>query len=81
MLGENHSLINDFPDYQDLILKLSESDNGFAQDNKKYSALDKEIRTLELNDAPIDDSAMHQLKHDRAELKDALYQRLLDASN
>lgn len=47
MLGENHSLINDFPDYQDLILKLTESDDGFAQDNKKYSSLDKEIRTLE----------------------------------
>ncbi|MFV7770495.1 YdcH family protein [Shewanella marisflavi] len=80
MLGENHSLVNDFPDYQDLILKLTESDEGFATDNKKYSALDKEIRTLELNDAPIDDSAMNQLKHERAELKDALYQRLLAAS-
>ena len=81
MLGENHSLVNDFPDYQDLILKLTESDEGFATDNKKYSELDKEIRTLELNDAPIDDSAMNQLKHDRAELKDSLYQRLLAASN
>ncbi|MCL1042251.1 MULTISPECIES: YdcH family protein [Shewanella] len=80
MLGENHSLVNDFPDYQDLILKLTESDEGFATDNKKYSALDKEIRTLELNDAPIDDSAMNQLKHERAELKDVLYQRLLAAS-
>lgn len=78
MLGENHSLVNEFPEYQDIITKLTESDEVFAKDTKHYNALDKEIRELELNDAPIDDVAMHQLKHERAVLKDALYQRLVD---
>ncbi len=79
MLGENHSLINEFPEYQDIIAVLTESDEVFAKDAKQYNALDKEIRTLELNGAPVDDEAMHQLKHERAILKDALYQRLVDA--
>lgn len=79
MLGENHSLIKEFPEYQDIIAMLTESDEVFAKDTKHYNALDKEIRTLELNGAPIDDEAMHQLKHERAILKDALYQCLVDA--
>jgi len=77
MLGENHSLVNEFPEYKDSIARLSKSDEVFAKNTKHYDALDKEIREHELNDAPIDDEAMHQLKHERAVLKDALYQRLV----
>lgn len=80
MLGEVHSLVHEFPDMEGTIEKLKSSDDSFAADNKRYDELDKEIRTLELNGAPIDDQAMHQLKHDRSELKDSLYQRLLAAS-
>ena len=80
MLGEDHSLLNDFPELTDTINSLMASDPTFAADNKRYTALDKEIRTLELRGSPIDDQAMHQLKHDRAELKDSLYQRLVAAS-
>lgn len=79
MLGENHSLVNEFPEYQGIISSLMESDEIFAKDTKRYNDLDKEIRELELNGTPIDDDAMHQLKHERAELKDVLYQRLVDA--
>ncbi|SET00749.1 YdcH family protein [Thalassotalea agarivorans] len=79
MLGEVHSLINDFPELKDKINALNESDVVFADKNKQYNALDKEIRELELNSAPIDDEAMHQLKHDRAVLKDELYQQISSA--
>jgi len=79
MLGENHALVKEFPEYQDIITKLTESDEVFAKDTKDYNALDKEIRVLELNGAPIDDEAMHLLKHKRAILKDALYLRLVAA--
>ncbi len=81
MLGEVHSLLNDFPEHKIVIESLIASDERFLQENKRYTALDKEIRTLELRDAPIGDDAMHQLKHDRAELKDALYKRIIAASN
>ena len=76
MLGEDHSLIHEFPEYQDIIVKLCQSDEAFAKDTKHYNALDKKIRVLELKGAPIDDEAMHQLKHDRAVLEDALFHRL-----
>ena len=79
MLGEDHSLVHEFPEYKDIIAKLAKSDEVFAKETERYNDLDKEIRGLELDDAPIDDDAMHKLKNERAELKDALYQRLVDA--
>lgn len=79
MLGENHSLLNEFPEYKDIISGLMERDEAFAKDTIRYNTLDNEIRELELNGTPIDDDAMHQLKNERAALKDSLYQRLIDA--
>ena len=55
MLGEDHSLINEFPEYKDLIAQLVANDEAFAKDAKHYDGLDEEIRNLELNGAPIDD--------------------------
>ncbi|TDG15950.1 DUF465 domain-containing protein [Seongchinamella unica] len=80
MLGENHSLYHDFPEMVEVTDRLIESDPDFAADAKRYHALDKEIRTLELRNSPIDDQAMQQLKLNRAEMKDSLYQRLLAAA-
>ena len=79
MLGENHSLDHEFPEYHDTIAMLTENDAFFAQENKYYNALDKEIRILELNYAPIGDIAMQQLKLERAALKDELYEYLVKA--
>jgi uncharacterized protein YdcH (DUF465 family) len=79
MLGEDHSLVNEFPNDKDTIAKLIESNSTFASDAKRYHLLDKEIRKLELNNAPIDDEAFHQLKHDRALLKDSLYKTIASA--
>lgn len=77
MLGEDHSLLSEFPEKKDSILMLAKSDATFAEEMKQYDALDKEIRTLELRDSPISDEEMHKLKHDRSVMKDDLYQRLL----
>ncbi|MGB1321590.1 MAG: YdcH family protein [Vibrio gallaecicus] len=77
MLGENHSLLSEFPEMKDAITSLVKADEVFANDMAKYDELDKEIRKLELDGSPIDDGEMHQLKHDRAVLKDSLHQRLV----
>lgn len=77
MLGEDHSLVNDFPALKDKIAELNKIDEVFAKDAQQYHKLDKEIRELELDNAPIDDDVFHQMKHDRAALKDTLYQRLI----
>lgn len=79
MLGETHSLVADFPEMAELVVRLSEDDEAFAKLNGRYNALDNEIRELELEDSPITDNAMQKLKHERAELKDVLYQSLLKA--
>ena len=79
MLGENHSLIHEFPEHKDLIALLIQNQPKFAQTAKQYDDLDAEIRNLELANSPIDDQAMHQLKHDRSALKDRLYQALIEA--
>ncbi|MGF1720864.1 YdcH family protein [Vibrio kyushuensis] len=80
MLGESHSLLKDFPELKDTILTRSKNDDAFKAEMNKYDDLDKEIRKLELKDSPIGDEEMHQLKHNRAELKDDLYQQLISTS-
>ena len=76
MLGENHLLTTDFPEFGDMIKTLSEQDAHFKQENSRYTLLDKEIRELELSNTPISDEEMHKLKHDRSVLKDSLYGQL-----
>lgn len=76
MLGEDHSLVKEFPAQQDKIDELIETDQDFANKAKRYHLLDEEIRSLELNNAPIDDNTLHQMKHERAELKDELYRTI-----
>lgn len=80
MLGEDHSLTKDFPDHMQTIATLSANDEHFAAKVKRYNEIDKEIRVLELQDSPIDDNAMQQLKHDRMVLKDWLHQQLTEAN-
>ncbi|WP_210397342.1 YdcH family protein [Motiliproteus sediminis] len=79
MLGENHSLLNEFPEFNDTIESLKQSNSAFADEVKRYDLLDAEIRKLELRDSPIADDEMLALKNQRAESKDDLYQQLKNA--
>ncbi|GGA76315.1 hypothetical protein GCM10011369_17730 [Neiella marina] len=76
MLGEDHSLVHEFPEYSEQINQLKQNDQEFAADMRQYDELDRTIRKLELANSPIDDTDMHQMKHDRSALKDSLYRRL-----
>jgi uncharacterized protein YdcH (DUF465 family) len=76
MLGEDHSLILEFPQYKERIAELCNTDKTFADDAEKYHAIDEDIRELELNGTPTDDDTMPQKKAIRARLKDILYQCL-----
>lgn len=78
MLGENHSLINEFPAYKEQIIAKNGTNALFAKDAKHYHLLDNEIRKLELRNAPIEDDSFHQMKLDRAALKDSLYHRICE---
>lgn len=81
MLGESHSLINEFPNLIKEINTLYKKDPSFAEKAVKYDELDSEIRRIELDNSPIADGTMQQMKHDRSVLKDFLYKVLLDAKN
>ncbi|MEL7290377.1 MAG: YdcH family protein [Pseudomonadota bacterium] len=77
MLGEDHSLLKEFPEYKQTIITLAKSDETFDSLMREYNQLDKDIRKLELRDSPISDHEMLQLKHDRAEMKDKLHHYLV----
>ncbi|MFT2110806.1 YdcH family protein [Marinomonas sp. 2405UD68-3] len=77
MLGENHSLINEFPEYREKITQLNQSNPTFTKNAQRYHSIDEEIRALELDNAPIGDDALHKLKQERAVLKDTLYRELM----
>lgn len=73
MLGEKHSLLNEFPEFNELIHNLAKNDAHFKKTMQRYDEMDKEIRELELQNSPIEDADMHEKKHQRAVLKDELY--------
>ncbi|WP_163930064.1 YdcH family protein [Paraferrimonas sp. SM1919] len=77
MLGEDHSLLHDFPEHTDKINQLTASDEDFKRKSLRYHTLDAQIRQQELDGSPISDDAMHELKNERAALKDQLYQMLI----
>lgn len=76
MLNENHAFILDFPDLKLDIVHLNHDDSTFKADLQRYHQLDYDIRQLEISGSPIDDESMHDLKRQRLELKDHLYQKL-----
>ncbi len=76
MLGENHSLIHEFPEYRDKIAQLKMVDGEFQRSAKEYHQLDHMIRGLEKRDVPTSDEIFEQLKVKRVKLKDKLYQML-----
>lgn len=76
MLGENHSLANEFPQYKDRIHQLKLSDEEFARMTNEYNALVHQIRGLEMNGVPVSDSTFTAMKMQGLRLKDKLYHRL-----
>lgn len=78
MLGETHDILHEFPDLEETIRNLRQSDAEFASLMEKHDGLDDEIRNLEELNQPIDDLKMEELKKTRALLKDQIYQYLRD---
>ena len=73
MLGEPHDLLHEFPELQEKINELRETDPNFAQLMEQYDALDKRVRELEELAQPVADETMEDLKKERLLLKDRLY--------
>ncbi|ABV86650.1 YdcH family protein [Shewanella pealeana] len=77
MLGENHLLTHEFPEYLSAIIELKTSNYKFCELAKRYHQLDHQIRGLEKNEVPTSDEHFIELKAERAVLKDELYRLLV----
>ena len=76
MLGESHDLRHEFPDLEEKISVLRESDEEFAHLMKDYDTLDAEVRKLEELGTPVADETIEDLKKERLLMKDRLYDML-----
>ena len=76
MLGEEHDIDHEFPEYHDIIERLSDRDPEFAALMHEHDKLDTEIRDLALHDQPVADTYMENQKKKRALLKDKIYEIL-----
>jgi len=76
MLGESHDLLHEFPDLEQKIARLRESDQEFARLMDEYDTLDARVRRLEELGTPVADETIEDLKKERLLLKDRLYEIL-----
>ncbi|MBE1273768.1 YdcH family protein [Enterovibrio baiacu] len=76
MLGENHALMFEFPEYKDKIHEMKMADDVFGAKVDEYHDLDHKIRGLESGNVPTDDATFRSLKMRRAQLKDEIYSQL-----
>jgi hypothetical protein len=76
MQGEHHEIEVEFPEFQERINELSETDTDFAATIKRHDLLDNEIRKLEERGQPVADETLDKMKLERAELKDLIYARI-----
>ncbi|WP_334078653.1 YdcH family protein [Microbulbifer sp. M83] len=77
---EAHTLEHDFPEYAERIRQLYREDLEFKLESEHYHQLDKKIRGLEASGITTDDENFYALKRERVQLKDHLYQQIVESS-
>jgi uncharacterized protein len=77
---ENHSLINEFPEYREKIHQLKTTDNHFARLFDEYNVAEHAVQHIESGAAAASDEHLEQLKKERLELKDKLFSLLKKAA-
>lgn len=75
-----HSLTRDFPELQEQMKQLRQTDATFARQVEQYEDLDKRISRIESGTENLDDLALQPLKHERVALKDSISDKLKAAS-
>lgn len=73
---ENHTLLNDFPQYHDTINHLKTNDEQFAQLSNQYNEIALEVFKLEKKNSPVADEYLESLKMRRVQLKDQLFNQI-----
>jgi len=70
-----------FPEYRDLITRLKTEDDHFARIFDRHNDLDQQIRNMESGLVPANGVTIENLKKEKLQLKDSLYQILRKASD
>ena len=76
----NHSLVNELPEYKDLIHNLKISDNHFAKLFDQYDGVEHEVHRIESGAEAASDDRLEDLKKQRLKLKDDLFTMLQKAA-
>lgn len=70
---ENHSLVNELPEYRKAIHDLKISNNHFAKLFDEYNDVEHEIHRIESGAENTSDDYLEKLKKERLKLKDNLF--------
>ncbi len=73
MLGENHDLFHEFPEYKDRIAELKAADPQFTGLYYEYHSINDEVERIELQIETPSDAYTEDLKKRRLHLKDEIY--------
>ena len=73
----NHDIAHEFPEYSEKMRDLKMTDAHFAKLFNEYDEDNHDIKKYELGGAVISDEALEIMKKKRLNLKDQIYQRLL----
>lgn len=73
MLGENHDLFHEFPEYKERIAELKVADPKFAALYDEYHVVNNEVERIELQIETPSDFYTEDLKKQRLHLKDEIY--------
>jgi len=71
-----HELHEEFPDKVDAMHSLKESDAHFAKLFDEYHTINRAIHRAETDVEPTDDLNMAQMRKERMNLKDTIYEML-----
>lgn len=79
MLGENHDLFHELPEYQDRIAELKVVNSKFSALYDEYHSVNSEVEQIELQIETPSDLYTEVLKKRRLHLKDEIYALLRKA--
>ena len=80
MTIENHSLINEFPEFKDRIHQLKVSSTHFGRLFAEYDTVTHDVHRIETGAEAASDERLEALKKQRLQLKDSLYALLKQAA-
>ncbi|MBI1275014.1 DUF465 domain-containing protein [bacterium] len=77
---DQHSLVQEFPEFKERIHLLKQNDGHFSRLFADYDRVEHTIHRIEAENEAAGDERMEQLKKERLRLKDELYAMLKEAA-